>query len=89
MITLMVLIAVSAVFWGIYEQTYGSWLAFSDRVMTIPVFDIGLLTVFCAIFNAAVFDIDIFESPISFSVTSTGEAPFKGLNRIQDILTVR
>lgn len=41
MITLMVLIAVSAVFWGIYEQTYGSWLAFSDRVMTIPVFDIG------------------------------------------------
>lgn len=41
MITLMVLIAVSAVFWGLYEQTYGSWLAFSDRVMTVPVFDLG------------------------------------------------
>ncbi len=35
MIVLMVLIAVSAVFWGLYEQTYGTWLAYSDRVMNI------------------------------------------------------
>ncbi|MCI0750035.1 MAG: peptide MFS transporter [Nevskiales bacterium] len=31
--TLMILIAVSTVFWGLYEQTYGSWNAFADRVM--------------------------------------------------------
>ena len=30
---LMALIAVSTIFWGLYEQTYGSWNAFSDRVM--------------------------------------------------------
>ena len=35
MIVLMVLIAISAVFWGLYEQTYGTWLAYSDRVMNI------------------------------------------------------
>lgn len=28
---LMVLIAVSTVFWGLYEQSYGSWNAFADR----------------------------------------------------------
>lgn len=37
MIVLMVLIAVSALFWGIYEQTYGTWLAYSDRAMELPV----------------------------------------------------
>ncbi len=41
MIMLMVLTAISAVFWGLYEQTYGSWLAFSDRVMHSPQFDLG------------------------------------------------
>jgi POT family proton-dependent oligopeptide transporter len=30
---LLVLIAISAVFWGLYEQSYGTWLAFSDRAM--------------------------------------------------------
>ena len=30
---LMALIAVSTVFWGLYEQSYGSWNAFADRVM--------------------------------------------------------
>ncbi|MEK6805853.1 MAG: peptide MFS transporter [Pseudomonadota bacterium] len=30
---LMLLIVVSVLFWGLYEQTYGSWNAFSDRVM--------------------------------------------------------
>ncbi len=30
---LMLLIVVSILFWGLYEQTYGSWNAFSDRVM--------------------------------------------------------
>lgn len=33
MIVLMVLIAVSTVFWGLYEQSYGSWNAFADRAM--------------------------------------------------------
>jgi POT family proton-dependent oligopeptide transporter len=30
---LMLLIAVSTVFWGLYEQSYSSWNAFADRVM--------------------------------------------------------
>ncbi len=33
MIRLMVLIAFSTVFWGLYEQSYGSWNAFVDRVV--------------------------------------------------------
>ncbi len=33
MIVLMTLIVVSALFWGLYEQTYGTWVAFSERVM--------------------------------------------------------
>lgn len=50
MVVLMVLIAVSAIFWGLYEQTYGTWLAFSDRVMTIPTID---LVLFSFTFNAS------------------------------------
>jgi len=30
---LMALIAVSILFWGLYEQSYGTWNAFADRVM--------------------------------------------------------
>ncbi|MES2682608.1 MAG: peptide MFS transporter [Pseudomonadota bacterium] len=30
---LMALIAVSTVFWGLYEQSYGSWNAFADRAL--------------------------------------------------------
>lgn len=33
MVMLMVLITVSALFWGLYEQTYGPWVAMADRVM--------------------------------------------------------
>jgi POT family proton-dependent oligopeptide transporter len=33
MIVLMALIVISALFWGLYEQTYGTWVAFSERVM--------------------------------------------------------
>lgn len=44
MIMLMVLTAISAVFWGLYEQTYGSWLAYSDRVMNSPTFDLGFVS---------------------------------------------
>lgn len=40
MIVLMVLIGISAVFWGLYEQTYGTWLAFSDRVMNSYTFNL-------------------------------------------------
>lgn len=33
MMLLMVLITISALFWGLYEQTYGPWVAMADRVM--------------------------------------------------------
>lgn len=35
---LLVLIAVSVVFWGLYEQSYGTWNAYSDRVMNRSFF---------------------------------------------------
>jgi POT family proton-dependent oligopeptide transporter len=35
MINLMVLIVVSALFWGLYEQTYGPWLAMAERTMDL------------------------------------------------------
>ncbi|AVP98443.1 MFS transporter [Ahniella affigens] len=38
MIVLMVLIVISAVFWALYEQTYGSWVAFTDRTMNPDLF---------------------------------------------------
>jgi POT family proton-dependent oligopeptide transporter len=38
MIVLMVLITVSALFWGLYEQTYGTWVAFTERGMTKELF---------------------------------------------------
>ncbi len=44
MVMLMVLTAISAVFWGLYEQTYGSWLAYSDRVMDSHTFDLGFVS---------------------------------------------
>jgi POT family proton-dependent oligopeptide transporter len=54
MIVLMVLIAISALFWGIYEQSYGTWVAFADRGMDRSTFGIewtaGQTTSFGAIF---------------------------------------
>ncbi|GIX36493.1 MAG: MFS transporter [Lysobacteraceae bacterium] len=54
MIVLMVLIAISALFWGIYEQSYGTWVAFADRGMDRNTFGIewtaGQTTSFGAIF---------------------------------------
>ena len=38
MIVLMILIVVSALFWGLYEQTYGTWVAFTERGMTKDLF---------------------------------------------------
>ena len=40
MIMLMTLITVSALFWGLYEQTYGPWVAMADRVMDRTTFGI-------------------------------------------------
>ena len=40
MVMLMVLITVSALFWGLYEQTYGPWVAMADRVMDRTTFGI-------------------------------------------------
>ena len=36
----MVLITVSALFWGLYEQTYGPWVAMADRTMDLTTFGI-------------------------------------------------
>jgi proton-dependent oligopeptide transporter, POT family len=38
MITLMVLIFMALVFFTLYEQTYGSWVVFTDRLMTKDFF---------------------------------------------------
>ncbi len=38
MIVLMSLIVISALFWGLYEQTYGTWVAFTERGMTKDLF---------------------------------------------------
>ncbi len=38
MITLMVLILMALLFFSLYEQTYGSWVAFNDRLMTKDFF---------------------------------------------------
>ena len=40
MIVLMTLIGVSALFWGLYEQSYGTWVAFAERVMDRTTFGI-------------------------------------------------
>lgn len=40
MVMLMVLITVSALFWGLYEQTYGPWVALADRAMDLTTFGI-------------------------------------------------
>ena len=54
MIVLMVLIAISALFWGIYEQSYGTWVAFAERGMDRTTLGIewtaGQTTSFGAIF---------------------------------------
>jgi proton-dependent oligopeptide transporter, POT family len=57
MIVLMTLIVVSALFWGLYEQSYGTWVAFAERVMDRTTFGIewtaGQTTSFGAIFVIA------------------------------------
>jgi POT family proton-dependent oligopeptide transporter len=40
MLVLTALILFSMVFWALYEQTYGSWILFSDRVMEREAFGI-------------------------------------------------
>ena len=41
MIVLMVLITISALFWGLYEQSYGPWVALADRAMDRTTFGIA------------------------------------------------
>jgi POT family proton-dependent oligopeptide transporter len=57
MIVLMTLIVISALFWGLYEQSYGTWVAFAERVMDRSTFGIewtaGQTTSFGAIFVIA------------------------------------
>ena len=54
MIVLMVLIAIRALFWGIYEQSYGTWVAFAERAMDRTTFGVewtaGQTTSFGAIY---------------------------------------
>ncbi len=40
MIMLMTLITISALFWGLYEQTYGPWVAMADRAIDRTTFGI-------------------------------------------------
>ena len=40
MIVLMVLIVISALFWGLYEQTYGPWVAMAERAMDRTTFGV-------------------------------------------------
>lgn len=40
MLMLIVLITVSALFWGLYEQTYGPWVAMADRTMELTTLGI-------------------------------------------------
>ena len=42
MISLVVLIIAVLVFFTLYEQTYGSWITFTDRLMTTDLFGIDL-----------------------------------------------
>lgn len=54
MTVLMVLITVSALFWGLYEQTYGPWVAMAERAMDRTTFGVewtaGQTTAFGALF---------------------------------------
>ena len=54
MIVLMVLIVISALFWGLYEQSYGPWVAMAERTMDLRTFGItwnaAQTTAFGAIF---------------------------------------
>lgn len=57
MLVLMALIVISALFWGLYEQSYGTWVAFAERVMDRSTFGVewtaGQTTSFGAIFVIA------------------------------------
>jgi POT family proton-dependent oligopeptide transporter len=44
MISLVALILMVLVFFTLYEQTYGSWVAFTDRLLTKDLFSIGEAT---------------------------------------------
>jgi POT family proton-dependent oligopeptide transporter len=44
MISLVVLIIMALVFFVLYEQTYGSWVAFTDRLLTKDLFSTGSAT---------------------------------------------
>lgn len=54
MIVLMILISVSTLFWGIYEQSYITWVTFADRAMDRDMFwftlTAGQTTSFTALF---------------------------------------
>jgi POT family proton-dependent oligopeptide transporter len=54
MLMLMVLITVSALFWGLYEQSYGPWVAMAERTMDLTTFGVqwnaAQTTAFGAIF---------------------------------------
>lgn len=54
MVVLMSLIVISALFWGLYEQSYGPWVAMAERTMDLNTFGItwnaAQTTAFGAIF---------------------------------------
>ncbi|HBD19369.1 MAG TPA: MFS transporter [Arenimonas sp.] len=54
MVVLMALIVISALFWGLYEQSYGPWVAMAERTMDLTTFGLtwnaAQTTAFGAIF---------------------------------------
>lgn len=80
MIVLMVLIVVSALFWGLYEQTYGTWVAFTDRGMTKELFP-GLVTPQENPFPWSVFSLLVVPAAVLWSMSLTSRQPVSSLPR--------
>ncbi len=76
MIVLMVLIVISALFWGLYEQTYGTWVAFTERGMSTVLFP-GVAVAAEQPFPWSVFSLIAIPAAVLWSMRlSGGRAPF-------------
>ncbi len=70
MIMLMVLITVSALFWGLYEQTYGPWVLMAEIGMDRKTFGIDWTAGQTTRFRRAVRDLD--ELPLRMALAEAG-----------------
>ncbi|PWF46067.1 peptide MFS transporter [Massilia glaciei] len=69
MISLMILIAMCLVFFTLYEQTYGSWVAFTDRLLTKDI--VPSLVIQSAVPPLPWSIISLLLAPLSFVVASS------------------